>query len=189
MAEGDRDWTKPAALAIPKEGCFELERGRVWPGVPQDSGLLWVLHHCEGEGGPRGRGAGVRKDHRGDHRGESGGVGAAATALPALAAVSTSDRDCTSNTRASSTPTSTSTPRTRCSCSARPASRRCYQSRRIPRGLEGEAGGVHQLRPGTSGAEFPGVRRVPIGDGRRDDEIKKALRLKAAFSEILDQMQ
>jgi hypothetical protein len=125
MAEGDRDWTKPAALAIPKEGCFELERGRVWPGVPQDSGLLWVLHHCEGEGGPRGRGAGVRKDHRGDHRGESGGVGAAATALPALAAVSTSDRDCTSNTRASSTPTSTSTPRTRCSCSARPASRRC----------------------------------------------------------------
>src|SRR6202165_881439 len=35
MAEGDRDWTKPAALAIPKEGYFELERGRYGPVFPR----------------------------------------------------------------------------------------------------------------------------------------------------------
>src|SRR5260370_36101922 len=35
MAEGDRDWTKPAALAIPKEGYFERERGRYGPVFPR----------------------------------------------------------------------------------------------------------------------------------------------------------
>ena len=30
-----RDWTKPAAMAIPKEGYFELERGRYGPIFPQ----------------------------------------------------------------------------------------------------------------------------------------------------------
>jgi hypothetical protein len=35
MAEGDRDWTRPAALAIPKEGYFELERGRYGPVFPR----------------------------------------------------------------------------------------------------------------------------------------------------------
>ena len=31
----DRDWTKPAALAIPKGGYFELERGRYGPVFPR----------------------------------------------------------------------------------------------------------------------------------------------------------
>jgi len=31
----DRDWTKPAAMAIPKEGYFELERGRYGPVFPR----------------------------------------------------------------------------------------------------------------------------------------------------------
>jgi hypothetical protein len=35
MAEGDRDWTKPAAMAIPKDGYFELERGRYGPVFPR----------------------------------------------------------------------------------------------------------------------------------------------------------
>ena len=35
MAEGERDWTKPAAMAIPKEGYFELERGRFGPVFPR----------------------------------------------------------------------------------------------------------------------------------------------------------
>jgi hypothetical protein len=35
VAEGDRDWTKPAAMAIPKEGYFELERGRYGPLFPR----------------------------------------------------------------------------------------------------------------------------------------------------------
>lgn len=35
MADGDRDWTTPAAMAIPKEGYFDLERGRYGPVFPR----------------------------------------------------------------------------------------------------------------------------------------------------------
>ena len=35
MSATDHDWTKPAAMAIPKEGYFELERGRYGPVFPR----------------------------------------------------------------------------------------------------------------------------------------------------------
>jgi hypothetical protein len=35
MAGNEQDWTKPAAMAIPKEGYFELERGRYGPIFPR----------------------------------------------------------------------------------------------------------------------------------------------------------
>jgi len=35
MAASDHDWTKPAAMAIPPEGYFELERGRYGPVFPR----------------------------------------------------------------------------------------------------------------------------------------------------------
>ena len=35
MATSDQDWTKPAAMAIPKEGYFEEERGRYGPVFPR----------------------------------------------------------------------------------------------------------------------------------------------------------
>ena len=35
MSATDLDWTKPAALAIPKEGYFEEERGRYGPVFPR----------------------------------------------------------------------------------------------------------------------------------------------------------
>jgi hypothetical protein len=35
MAAGDHDWTTPAAVAIPAEGYFELERGRYGPIYPR----------------------------------------------------------------------------------------------------------------------------------------------------------
>ena len=54
MSGIDGDWSKPAAMAIPKEGYFELERGRYGPLFPTDPGVLRVLHHRQGEGGPRG---------------------------------------------------------------------------------------------------------------------------------------
>ena len=31
----ERDWTKPQAMAIPKEGYFELEKGRYGPVFPK----------------------------------------------------------------------------------------------------------------------------------------------------------
>ena len=35
MAAGNNSWSKPAMMAIPKEGYFELERGRYGPVFPQ----------------------------------------------------------------------------------------------------------------------------------------------------------
>ena len=35
MSASDHDWTKPAAMAIPKEGYFEFERGRYGPVFPR----------------------------------------------------------------------------------------------------------------------------------------------------------
>ena len=35
MPASDHDWSKPAAMAIPKEGYFELERGRYGPVYPR----------------------------------------------------------------------------------------------------------------------------------------------------------
>ena len=35
MSASDQDWTKPAALAIPKEGYFEIDRGRYGPVFPR----------------------------------------------------------------------------------------------------------------------------------------------------------
>jgi len=35
MTVGDGDWSKPAAMAIPKEGYLELERGRYGPIYPR----------------------------------------------------------------------------------------------------------------------------------------------------------
>src|SRR6478672_379925 len=35
MMTADHDWTKPAAMAIPKRGYFELERGRYGPVFPR----------------------------------------------------------------------------------------------------------------------------------------------------------
>src|ERR1700710_2052734 len=53
VAEGDRDWTKPAAMAIPKEGYFELERGRygpVFPRTPACYGFSILAKGKEGRG-------------------------------------------------------------------------------------------------------------------------------------------
>jgi hypothetical protein len=51
MASVDQDWTKPAAMAIPKEGYFELERGRfdpVFPRTPACHGFSIIAKVKEG---------------------------------------------------------------------------------------------------------------------------------------------
>src|SRR5258707_13880949 len=51
MAEGDRDWTKPVAMAIPETGYFELERGRygpVYPRTPACHGFSIIAKVKEG---------------------------------------------------------------------------------------------------------------------------------------------
>ena len=53
MSATDDDWTKPAALAIPKEGYFELERGRygpVFPRTPACYGFTIIAKVIPGRG-------------------------------------------------------------------------------------------------------------------------------------------
>ncbi len=42
-----KDWTKPAAMAIPKEGFFKKEEGRYGPDLSKDSRLLWLHNHSK----------------------------------------------------------------------------------------------------------------------------------------------
>jgi hypothetical protein len=63
MSATDDDWTKPAALAIPKEGYFELERGgtgRFFRALRR----LRILDHREGQGGSRGRDPRTRQESK-----------------------------------------------------------------------------------------------------------------------------
>src|SRR5688572_25918685 len=44
-AAGTRDWTKPAAMAIPKDGYFKFEQGRygpVFPRTPANYGFMII---------------------------------------------------------------------------------------------------------------------------------------------------
>ena len=46
------DWTKPAAMAIPKEGYFKLEQGRYGPVYPQTPGVPRLLRRRQGQARP-----------------------------------------------------------------------------------------------------------------------------------------
>jgi hypothetical protein len=35
LAQEEKDWAKPKAMAIPKEGYFELQRGKYGPTYPK----------------------------------------------------------------------------------------------------------------------------------------------------------
>ena len=58
------DWTKPAAMAIPKEGYFELEKGRYGPTFPEDAGQLWLHDHRKDQTGTRRSNPSVRQKNR-----------------------------------------------------------------------------------------------------------------------------
>ena len=64
------DWTKPAAMAIPKGGFFKekVEQGRYGPIFPKNSGVLRLLRHCKSH--PRKGGAHIQpcQSHRKSNR-------------------------------------------------------------------------------------------------------------------------
>ena len=112
----ERDWTKPQAMAIPKEGYFKLEKGRygpVYPRTPACYGFTLIAKIKPGrEDAIRAYGKTIEK--------------AIADLPDALATLKlhylagfclTSGRTLISCTRASLTPISTSTPRTPSPCS------------------------------------------------------------------------
>ena len=68
-AAPSRDWTRPAAMAIPKEGYFTPEQGRYGPVYPTDTGELWLHHHRQGQARAGGSRPQLRQDDRGGGRG------------------------------------------------------------------------------------------------------------------------
>ena len=187
MAASDHDWTTPAAAAIPQEGYFELERGRygpVYPRTPACYGFSIIAKVKEGrEETVRAYGKQIEE---------------------AIEAAQTCSRRCKlhylrwvlfdvgsglhSSTRASSTPTSTSTPRTPSHSSRQTGITTVFEN------LEGFPEDWKD-EPATAFVKFVREHHCPsfLEYGEYPyvtaDEIKKALRLKAAFSTMLDQMQ
>ena len=174
-------------MAIPKEGYLQArEQGRYGPIFPQDPGVLRLHDHREGQAG---REEAIREYGK--------TIEEAIADLPdglavlklhylrwVLFDIGATPTSCT---RASSTPTSTSTPRTPSRCSRKPGINTVFEN------LEGfpedwktnppafiKFVREHQCPSFLEYGEYPYVTA---------DEIKKALRLKAAFSEMLDQMQ
>ena len=58
------DWTKPAAMALPKEGYFELETGALRSALSQDPGQLWLHGYRKDQTRPRRSDPSVRKNNR-----------------------------------------------------------------------------------------------------------------------------
>ncbi len=166
----DQDWTKPAAMAIPKEGYFELERGRYGPSFPRTPacyGFSIIAKVKEGrEETVRAYGKTIEET-----------IASSPEALAPLRlhylrwvlfdvgsglhfqyqGIFDTDFDkYTEDAVALFSATGITTVFT--------------ESRRLPRGLEGEPGGVHQVRARSPVPQLPGVRRVPVRDGRRDQE-------------------
>ncbi len=180
------NWAKPAAKAIPKEGYFELERGRygpVYPRTPACYGFSIIAKVKEGrEEAVRAYGKQIEEAIAG-----SPDVLAPLRLHYLRWVLFDVGRACTSSIRASSTPTSTSTPRMPSSCSVATGITTVFTN------LEGfpedwkenpeafmKFVREHQCPSFLEYGEYPYVTA---------DEIKKALRLKAAFSDMLDQMQ
>ena len=47
MSEQDADWEKPRAAAIPKEGYFELKKGKYGPVFPRTPACYGFYDHRE----------------------------------------------------------------------------------------------------------------------------------------------
>ncbi len=183
----DQDWSKPAAMAIPKEGYFELERGRygpVFPRTPACYGFSIIAKVKEGrEEAVRAYGKTIEES---DCR-QPGGARGPSPALPPVGAVRR-------RVRLALPVPGHLRHRLRqvhrgrgAACSVRPASPRCSPiskaSLRIGRRTQtrsSSSSGTTRCPSFLEYGEYPYVTA---------DEIKKALRLKAAFSDMLDQMQ
>ncbi len=149
MTASEQDWTKPVGDGDPAGGLLQRGARPVRARLPEDARLPRILHHREGEGGPRGRGPRVREDHRGDHRSQSGGLGAAEVALPALESLRRRFRlalpvhgHLRHRLRQVHRGRGAAVQRDRHHDHLHP-------TRRVPGGLEGEPGRVHQIRSGS----------------------------------------
>ena len=165
-----RDWTQPAAMAIPEEGYFTHEQGRygpLYPKTPANYGFTIIAKIKPGrEEAIRA----LRKEDRGRCCGRPQCPCAVEAALSALGALRHRQRHVfyvPGNFR----------------YGFRQIHRRRYpalhtdwhqhrvrEPRRVPDGLENECASLRQVRPRTPAPELPGVRRIPVCHSRRDQK-------------------
>ena len=170
MTTTDQDWTKPSAMAIPPEGYFKEERGRygpVFPRTPACYGFSIIAKVKEGrEEAVRAYGKQIEEAIKGSpdvlaplrlHYLALGAVRRrVGSALPIPGHLRHRLRQVHRGRRAA--------------VQSDRHHHRVHQSRGFPGGLEGEPGGVHQVRPRPPGAQLPRVRRIPLRHRRRDQE-------------------
>ncbi len=195
MSGIDGDWSKPAAMAIPKEGYFELERGRygpLFPRTPACYGFSIIAKVKEGrEETVRAYGKTIEET-----------IANSPEALAPLRlhylrwVLFDVGSGCTSSTWASSTPTSISTPRIQSSIPAYHLSHKGIFDTDFDKYTEDavalfSATGITTVFTNLEGfpedwkenpeafikfvrehqcPELPGIRRVPVRHGRRDQE-------------------
>ena len=180
-----QDWTKPAATAIPKEGYFKLEQGRYGPVYPKTPACYGFTIIAKIKPGPREGHSRVRQDR-------SRSIGALPTAWRCSGCTTCGGSSSTSAGDLLHVPGH-----------LRHRLRQVHRGRRraLPQygvttvfvNLEGfpedwktnppafiEFVRDHQCPSFLEYGEYPYVGA---------EEIKKALKLKAAFSEMLDEMQ
>ena len=78
------DWTKPAAMAIPKEGYFKLEQGPVRANFPQNPGQLRLYRYRKDQAGKRRNRPPIRQNHREGGGRDTGCSCTSQAALPSL---------------------------------------------------------------------------------------------------------
>ncbi len=170
MTTTDQDWTKPSAMAIPPEGYFTEERGRygpVYPRTPACHGFSIIAKVKEGrEDVVRAYGKTIEET-----------IAASPEALAPLKLhylrwnlfdvgsglhfqyMGIFDTDFDKYTEDAVQ-----------LFSATGITTIFTQLEGFPEDWKENPGGVHQIRPGSPGAELPRIRRVPVRDGRRDQE-------------------
>ena len=185
----NNDWTKPAAMAIPKGGFNKdkVEQGRygpIFPKTPACYGFSIMAKIIPGREDVLLR---ICSQHR-EGGGRAAGLSSPCSSCTIFAGCSSRSRARpTFSIRASSIPTSTSTPRMRWQFSQRRDSIRSLKtSKDFPADWKTNPSAFikfvreHHCPSFLEYGEYPYVSA---------DEIKKALKLKAAFSNMLDQMQ
>ena len=185
-ATGTPDWTKPAAMAIPKEGYFKLEQGRygpVFPRTPANYGFTIIAKIKPGrEQAIREYGKTIEKAVA-----ENPSVLAPLKLHYLRWVLFNIGGETYFMYQGFSILTLTSTPKMPLRFSAaRPAHHRVRESGRLPDGLENKRAGVRKVRARSSVSKLSGIRRISVCHA---DEVKKALRVKSALSTMLDQMQ
>jgi hypothetical protein len=186
MAAIEQDWSKPAAMAIPKEGYFEFERGRfgpIYPRTPACYGFSIIAKVKDGrEEAIRAYGKQIEEAIAASPE----VLAPLRLALPALGAVRCRLGPALSVSRHFRHRLRQVHRRRGGPVQPDWHHDRLHQPRGVPGGLEGNTAAFakfvreHQFPSFLEYGEYPYVTA---------DEVKKALRLKAAFSDMLDQMQ